>query len=76
MSIKYLFVINKGFGFIEFKTEDDSDYAIKIMHMIKVRILLKKLFGKPIKLNKASSDKRTQDVGANIFVGTFELFQF
>ena len=28
-----------------------------------------KQFGKPIKVNKASQDKRTQEVGANIFVG-------
>jgi splicing factor 3B subunit 4 len=28
-----------------------------------------KLYGKPIKVNKASQDKRTQEVGANIFVG-------
>jgi len=28
-----------------------------------------KLFGKPIKVNKASQDKRTQEVGANLFVG-------
>ena len=28
-----------------------------------------KLFNKPIKVNKASQDKRTQEVGANIFVG-------
>lgn len=36
------------------------------MHMIK-------LYGKPIKVNKASQDKRTQDVGANIFVGNLDL---
>jgi splicing factor 3B subunit 4 len=53
---------HQGFGFVEFRTEDDADYAIKIMHMIK-------LYGKPIKVNKASQDKRTQEVGANIFVG-------
>lgn len=28
-----------------------------------------KLHGKPIKVNKASQDKRSQEVGANIFVG-------
>jgi splicing factor 3B subunit 4 len=28
-----------------------------------------KLFGKPIKVNKASQDKRAQDVGANLFIG-------
>jgi splicing factor 3B subunit 4 len=32
-----------------------------------------KLYGKPIKVNKASQDKRTQDVGANIFVGNLDL---
>lgn len=53
---------HQGFGFVEFRSEDDADYAIKIMHMIKI-------YGKPIKVNKASQDKRTQEVGANIFVG-------
>jgi len=55
-------VDHQGFGFVEFRNEDDADYSIKIMHMIK-------LYGKPIKVNKASQDKRTQEVGANIFVG-------
>ena len=36
-----------GYGFVEFKAEEDADYAIKIMHTIK-------LFNKPIKVNKAS----------------------
>lgn len=31
-----------------------------------------KMFGKPIKVNKASQDKRTQDVGANLFVGNLD----
>lgn len=53
---------HQGFSFVEFRTEEDADYAIKIMHMIK-------LYGKAIKVNKASQDKRTQEVGANIFVG-------
>ena len=35
------------------------------MHMIK-------LYGKPIKVNKASQDKRTQDVGANVFIGNLD----
>ena len=43
---------HQGYGFVEFKSEEDADYAIKIMHMIK-------LYGKPIKVNKASQDKRT-----------------
>jgi splicing factor 3B subunit 4 len=32
---------------VEFKAEEDADYAIKIMHMVK-------LFGKPVKVNKAT----------------------
>ena len=36
-----------SYGFVEFKTEEDADYSIKIMHMVK-------LFGKSIKVNKAS----------------------
>jgi len=51
-----------GYGFIEFKNEEDADYAIKILNMIK-------LFGKPIRLNKSSRDKRVNEVGANLFVG-------
>lgn len=31
-----------------------------------------KLFGKPIKVNKASQDKRTQDCGANLFIGNLD----
>jgi splicing factor 3B subunit 4 len=53
---------HQGFGFVEMRTEEDAEYSIKIMHMVK-------LYGKPIKVNKASQDKRTQEVGANIFVG-------
>jgi splicing factor 3B subunit 4 len=53
---------HNGYGFVEFKSEEDADYAIKIMHMTK-------LYSKPIKVNKASQDKRTQEVGANIWVG-------
>ena len=47
---------------MEFRTEEDADYSIKIMHMVK-------LYGKPIKVNKASQDKKTQDIGANLFIG-------
>lgn len=56
---------HQGYGFVEFKSEEDADYSIKIMHMIK-------LYGKPLKVNKASQDKRTQDVGANIFIGNLD----
>lgn len=36
---------HQGYGFVEFLGEDDADYAIKIMNMIK-------LYGKPIRVNK------------------------
>eukprot|EP00658_Telonema_sp_P-2_P060988 TRINITY_DN4975_c0_g1_i1.p1 TRINITY_DN4975_c0_g1~~TRINITY_DN4975_c0_g1_i1.p1 ORF type:complete len:212 (-),score=78.28 TRINITY_DN4975_c0_g1_i1:89-724(-) len=54
-----------GFGFVEFRGEEDADYAIKIMNMVK-------LFGKPIRVNKASRDKKTLDVGANLFIGNLD----
>lgn len=36
---------HQGYGFVEFMGEEDADYAIKIMNMIK-------LYGKPIRVNK------------------------
>jgi splicing factor 3B subunit 4 len=39
--------------------------AIKVLNMIK-------LFGKPIRVNKASQDKKTQDAGANLFIGNLD----
>ena len=36
---------HQGYGFVEFMSEEDADYAIKIMNMIK-------LYGKPIRVNK------------------------
>ncbi|TKR61118.1 hypothetical protein L596_028271 [Steinernema carpocapsae] len=56
---------HQGFGFVEFMGEEDADYAMKIMNMIK-------LFGKPIKVNKASANEKNMDVGANLFVGNLD----
>ena len=42
-----------------------STQAVKVLNMIKV-------FGKPIRVNKASQDKRSQDVGANLFIGNLD----
>ena len=39
---------HQGYGFVEFASEEDADYAIKIMNMIK-------LYGKPIRVNKVRS---------------------
>lgn len=54
-----------GFGFVEYMSEDDADYAIKIMNMIK-------LYGKPIRVNKATADKKVIDVGATLFIGNLD----
>jgi splicing factor 3B subunit 4 len=109
---------HQGYGFVEFRTEDDADYvrtcpctschapmrnrgclpmntrphaasmscagvhsislvpnmrglpraclqAVKVLNMIKV-------YGKPIRVNKASQDKRSQDMGANLFIGNLD----
>lgn len=42
-----------------------SSQAIKILNMIK-------LYSKPIRVNKSSQDKRSQDVGANLFIGNLD----
>lgn len=38
---------HQGYGFCEFLTEEDAEYACKIMNQIK-------LWGKPIRVNKVS----------------------
>jgi splicing factor 3B subunit 4 len=42
---------HQGYGFVEFASEEDADYAVKIMNQIR-------LWGKPIRVNKASADRR------------------
>lgn len=56
---------HQGYGFVEFLGEEDADYSIKIMNMIK-------LYGKPIRVNKASAHQKNLDVGANIFIGNLD----
>ena len=55
----------KGYGFVEFRGEEDADYAIKVLNMIKV-------YAKPVRVNKAAQDKKTQEVGANLFIGNLD----
>lgn len=52
---------HQGFGFVEFVSGEDADYACKIMNMIK-------LYGRPMRINKASADKQTE-TGASLFIG-------
>ena len=58
--------LNQSFAFVEFLTEEDAEYAIRIMNMIK-------LFGKPMRVNKAASARKNTDgseaFAANLFIG-------
>jgi splicing factor 3B subunit 4 len=56
---------HQGYGFVEFRGEEDAEYCMKVMNMVK-------LYGKALKVNKASQDKRQTDVGANIFIGNLD----
>ncbi|EQC33529.1 hypothetical protein SDRG_09036 [Saprolegnia diclina VS20] len=56
---------HSGFGFVEFRTEEDAEYATKVMNMIQ-------LFNKIIKVKKASQDTKTLDIGANLFLGNLD----
>lgn len=56
---------HQGYAFCEFASEEDADYAIKILNMTE-------LYNKPIKINKASRDKKDTGVGANLYVGNLD----
>ncbi len=57
---------HQGYGFVELRSAEDADYAVKIMNQIK-------LYSKPLKVNKSTDDKRSLDVGANLFIGNLAL---
>ena len=57
---------HQGYGFVEFTSEEDADYAAKVMNQVR-------LFGKPIRVNKASADKQKNvEVGAELFIGNLD----
>lgn len=57
---------HQGYGFVEFQTEEDAEYSAKIMNQVR-------LFGKPIRVNKASADKqKTLEIGAELFIGNLD----
>lgn len=57
---------HQGYGFVEFISEEDAEYAARIMSGIR-------LYGKQIRVNKASADKsKSVDVGAELFVGNLD----
>ncbi|KNB46332.1 hypothetical protein JH06_0838 [Blastocystis sp. subtype 4] len=52
---------HQGFGFVEFQNEIDAEYAVRVTGNVA-------LYGKKIRVNKANMDKKTLDVGANLFI--------
>ena len=51
---------------MEFISEEDAEYAARIMNQVR-------LYGKPIRVNKASADKQKPvEVGAELFVGNLD----
>jgi splicing factor 3B subunit 4 len=57
---------HQGYGFVEYVTEEDAEYAIRVMNGIR-------LHGRPLKVNKAQQDKRNEEeVGANLFIGNLD----
>jgi splicing factor 3B subunit 4 len=57
---------HQGFGFVEFHTEDEADYASKIMNNLA-------LYGSRLRVNKASADKqRNVEIGAELFIGNLD----
>ncbi|KAF7714133.1 Spliceosome-associated protein [Penicillium ucsense] len=57
---------HQGYGFVEYISEEDAEYASRIMNGIR-------LFGKPIRVNKASADKqKSVEIGAELFIGNLD----
>ncbi len=57
---------HQGYGFVEFNSEEDADYAARVMNQVR-------LYGKPIRVNKASADKqKSVEVGAELFIGNLD----
>ena len=57
---------HQGYGFVEFISEEDAEYAARIMNQVR-------LYGKPIRVNKASADKqKSVEIGAELFIGNLD----
>ncbi|KKA26915.1 hypothetical protein TD95_002129 [Thielaviopsis punctulata] len=58
---------HQGFGFVEFHTPADAEYAANVMNGVK-------LYGKSVRVNKASTDKtRAAEVGAELYIGNLDI---
>lgn len=98
---------HQGYGFVEFRGEEDADYACKVLisaakqtldsrgtvracgylfgvvigfvcTMVtpsrNLRLVVQimnmiKLFSKPVRVNKSAADRKTVEIGANLFIG-------
>ena len=57
---------HQGYGFVEYRTTVDADYAAQVLNGIR-------LYNKHLRINKATSDKhRVAEVGAELFVGNLD----
>lgn len=56
---------HQNYGFVEFRTEECAEYALKVMNMVQ-------LYGKVVRVKKASQDKKNLDIGANLFIGNLD----
>ncbi|CAH0478726.1 unnamed protein product [Peronospora belbahrii] len=56
---------HQNYGFVEFRSEECAEYAVKVLNMIQ-------LYGKVIRVKKASNEKKSLDVGANLFLGNLD----
>ncbi|KAF1778379.1 Kelch-type beta propeller [Phytophthora cactorum] len=56
---------HQNYGFVEFRTEECAEYAVKVLNMIQ-------LYGRVVRVKKASNDRKNLDVGANLFIGNLD----
>ena len=56
--------LHQNYAFVEFRTEEDAEYAVKVLNMVR-------LYGKLLRVSKAAADKPgvVEGVGANLFIG-------
>jgi splicing factor 3B subunit 4 len=53
------------FGFVEFQSESDVDYACKVMNGVP-------LYNQPLRVNRSGRDRKLFDIGANLFIGNLD----
>ncbi|GMF18058.1 unnamed protein product [Phytophthora lilii] len=56
---------HQNYGFVEFRSEECAEYAVKVLNMVQ-------LFGRVIRVKKAANDRKSLDVGANLFLGNLD----